>query len=75
MISITVTDDGFGIHEKDLKHVFDKFYRGTNDNNLPGMGIGLSYVKMIIEAHHGKIKIDSELNKGTSITILIPHKI
>ncbi|MBC7401514.1 MAG: ATP-binding protein, partial [Mucilaginibacter sp.] len=72
----TITDNGIGIPPAELKHVFDKFYRvPTGDvHNVKGSGLGLSYVKSVIEAHSGTITVNSEINTGTSFTILIPLK-
>ena len=71
---ISITDNGIGISEKDKKHIFKKFYRVTEGDlhKTKGYGLGLSYVKQIVKRHRGKIKLESKLNKGTKITILIP---
>ena len=69
---IVVSDNGIGISEKDLSHIFDPFYQA--EGNKPGTGIGLSIVKNIVDYHHGTIKIDSELGKGTTFTVTLPVK-
>lgn len=71
---ISITDNGKGISEKDKKHIFRKYYRVSEGDlhKTKGYGLGLSYVKQIVNRHHGKIKLESQLNKGTKITILIP---
>lgn len=73
-IVFNIEDNGIGMTKETQKKVFDKFYRLQTGNihNVKGFGIGLSYVKAIVEAHHGEISIDSKLNKGTKITINLP---
>lgn len=67
-----ISDTGIGIDEKDLKNIFNMFYRGTNSRREEGMGIGLSVVQNIIETHGWKISVDSKKNVGTTFTIIIP---
>ncbi|MCK5730813.1 MAG: HAMP domain-containing histidine kinase [Draconibacterium sp.] len=73
-ILITVKDNGIGIALKYQKYIFDKYYRvPTGDvHNTKGFGIGLAYVKKVVEAHDGNVEIESELNRGTTIKILLP---
>lgn len=68
---IEIKDRGSGIPEKDLPYVFDRFYRADNTKNQ-GMGIGLYLVKYIILKHGGKLEIKSRVNKGTTVSILLP---
>lgn len=71
---IKVSDNGKGISKKDQKRIFQKYYRVTNGNlyKVKGYGLGLSYVKRVIEGHKAKITLDSELDKGTTVYIKIP---
>ncbi len=76
-IILSVTDDGPGISKKHLENIFDKFYRvpGKRSNEVAGFGLGLFYVKKICDAHKWKIAAASEVDNGTTITIIIPKKI
>ena len=79
-IIISISDNGIGIPRKDLKNIFKDFYRASNikQKSYEGTGLGLSFVKQIIERHNGKIEVHSpfdlgdEKNPGTSFTVTIP---
>lgn len=71
-IRITVEDRGKGIPTGDIDKIFEGFYKVEN-NTQPGMGLGLFLAKQVIEKHKGKIKIDSVLGQGTSISLTLPR--
>lgn len=74
MLVVRIKDSGIGIHADDLKKVFQKYYRasGGDVHDVKGFGLGLSYVKMMVEAHHGRIEIVSSLGKGTEVILSFP---
>ena len=69
-----VQDRGMGMSHDAQRKVFDKFFRVTSGNihNIKGFGLGLSYIKAIVLAHHGEISIQSELGKGSRFEISLP---
>jgi len=73
-VCISFRDTGFGIPEKDLDRIFERFYRVKNKNTrfISGTGLGLSIVKSIIEAHNGMITVESRLNEGSTFRVFIP---
>jgi len=75
-ILISVSDNGVGMSKNNLKRIFNEFYRVATGNihNQKGQGLGLVYVKKIIELHGGNITVTSELNKGTTFCIVLPLK-
>lgn len=73
-VELSVCDNGFGIPSGDVKHVFKRFYRGKAlAGEQPGMGLGLAYVKLLVEAHGGDISVDSTEGRGTCFTIKLPQ--
>jgi len=71
-IAISVIDHGIGMSSIDIKKIFEDFHRGANATEIKGTGVGMSVVKRCIELHKGTIKVNSKLNKGTTIKVTLP---
>jgi len=73
-VYIIISDNGQGIERKKLSLIFNKFYRVSTGNvhNVKGFGLGLYYVKQIVEAHLGKVRVDSNLGLGTTFNLTFP---
>ncbi len=79
-VMISVEDNGTGIAEKDLPHIFDHFYRGEhsrsrNGDRTCGSGLGLAIVKGLVEAHRGEIRVESKLGEGAKFTFTLPRRV
>jgi len=72
-IIFKISDHGIGIPEADQDNLFASFHRGSNVGNIAGTGLGLSIVKKCVDLHQGEINIDSQIGKGTTVTITIPY--
>lgn len=73
-ISIEVRDQGVGIPEEDLPYIFDRFFRAGNSGNVQGTGLGLNIVKKYIELMMGKIEIESKINEGTTVRVMLANE-
>ena len=73
-IQITVKDDGMGISEDDLQHLFERFFRGKNALNIEGTGLGLAIVAKYLQMLNGTINCISELNNGTEFIVTLDKK-
>ncbi len=71
---LSVSDTGVGIPEADLPYVFERFFRskGSRATNPGGSGLGLSIVRWIVEAHKGRVTVESQLGKGSTFTVRLP---
>jgi two-component system phosphate regulon sensor histidine kinase PhoR len=75
-IMISIEDNGIGISKKNQKKIFDKLYRVPMGDlhDFKGFGLGLSYVKVMVEYHKGSIRLESELKKGSKFDVFLPYK-
>jgi two-component system phosphate regulon sensor histidine kinase PhoR len=69
-----VQDSGIGIPAEDQQFLFDRFFRSTTATAaaIPGVGLGLTIVKAIVEAHHGSVEVESEEGEGTTFRVQLP---
>jgi PAS domain S-box-containing protein len=74
-LKFRVEDDGMGIAPQDKPRLFDSFHRGSNVGAIPGTGLGLSIVKQAVDRHQGLIEVESELGKGTCVTVSLPLRV
>lgn len=73
-VLFSVHDEGIGIPETDQSHLFEAFHRGDNVSHIQGTGLGLSIVKQFVELHGGSIEVQSELNRGSTFTVVLPRR-
>ncbi len=71
-VEVTIRDDGPGIEARDLPHVFETFYRSERRRSAPGSGIGLATAKGLVEAHGGRIRVESAPGAGATFTFTLP---
>jgi signal transduction histidine kinase len=74
-VEIEVADSGLGIPEGDQQLLFDRFFRSSNADGIPGMGLGLAITKAIVEGHGGRLTFESSLGQGTTFRIQLPAEI
>jgi signal transduction histidine kinase len=74
--TVTVSDTGIGIPEDELPYIFDRFFRGEQPRTMQvsGTGLGLAILKEIVELHGGRVTVESEVGKGSSFTVHLPHQ-
>jgi len=72
---VAVNDNGCGIAPEHLPRIFDRFYRVDSSRGSDGAGLGLALVKSIVDLHGGSTRIESELNRGTTVTLVFPNKV
>ena len=71
-VDVIVADTGPGIPPDDLEHIFDRFYRASTSRRIPGMGLGLSIARHIVEQHGGAIVVESTVGSGSRFTVKLP---
>ena len=71
-LHITVQDHGQGIAPQDVPHLFEKFYRAGSSRKAEGIGLGLYVSKLMVEAHGGHIRVESEVGKGSTFSFTLP---
>lgn len=78
LLRVEVRDNGIGIPESELPHIFDRFYRvdpARPHDTTAGSGLGLAIAKAIVDNHHGQIQVDSIIGQGTTVTVILPNSV
>lgn len=73
-LAIEIQDHGIGMNPEQLSRIFEKFYRADPSGHIPGTGLGMVLVKDIMEAHGGRVFVESALNEGTTVTLILPMR-
>ena len=73
-LAIEIQDYGIGMNPEQLSRIFEKFYRADKSGHIPGTGLGMVLVKDIMEAHGGRVLVKSELDAGTTVTLILPMR-
>ena len=73
-VTFSIKDQGIGISQESQQHLFETFYRADNVGNISGTGLGLSIVRKCVEAYNGNIFVESELDNGTTFTVILPRQ-
>lgn len=73
-LAIEIQDYGIGMNPEQLSRIFEKFYRADRSGHVPGTGLGMVLVKDIMEAHGGRVFVESELDAGTKVTLILPMR-
>lgn len=71
-VGLRITDPGIGMTPEQKARVFERFYRADPSGNIPGTGLGMSLVKEIVELHGGRVEVESEAGRGTTVTLWLP---
>ncbi|HLY28581.1 MAG TPA: HAMP domain-containing sensor histidine kinase, partial [Aggregatilineales bacterium] len=72
LATLAISDEGIGIPEDELTHLFDTFHRGKNVADVPGTGLGLAITKRAVERHGGSISFETQVGHGTTFTVAFP---
>ena len=71
-VAVCIRDTGIGISAAERPLIWDRMYRGDRSRSQRGLGLGLSLVKAIVEAHHGEVSVESESGRGAAFTVVLP---